>query len=72
MELKRSLFTYFEDVSTDNIFLERDGIASLERKMAETEKHVIHPLVYKILKLALLLPIAIVGVEISFSAFEYR
>lgn len=43
------LKTYFENIGTDDSFLEINGIAQLGRKMVETGKHSIHPLVSKLL-----------------------
>lgn len=38
--------------------------------MVETRKHLIHPLVYLLIKLAILLPVATTGVERAFSAMN--
>ncbi|WOG95842.1 hypothetical protein DCAR_0415171 [Daucus carota subsp. sativus] len=45
MELEWTLPTYFQDVTHDERFVGLDGIAELDRKMVETRKHLIHPLV---------------------------
>ena len=70
MELEWSLYTYSEDVSHDQRFGKLGGISGLATKMVETGKHLVHLTVYKLLKLALLLPVATAGVERSFSAMN--
>ncbi|XP_017248706.1 uncharacterized protein LOC108219712 [Daucus carota subsp. sativus] len=70
MELEWSLYTYIEDVSHDQRFGELGGISGLATKMVETGKDLVHPTVYKLLKLALLLPVATARVERSFSAMK--
>ncbi|WOH09921.1 hypothetical protein DCAR_0729381 [Daucus carota subsp. sativus] len=67
MELEWALPTYFQE---DERFVDLDGIAELGRKMVETRKHLIHPLVYLLIKLAMLLPVATAGVERAFSAMN--
>nr|XP_051221682.1 uncharacterized protein LOC127339930 [Lolium perenne] len=44
-----------------------EGLAS---KMVETEKHLVFPLVYKLMELALLLPVSTASVERAFSAMK--
>uniref|UniRef100_A0A453FPG6 HAT C-terminal dimerisation domain-containing protein n=1 Tax=Aegilops tauschii subsp. strangulata TaxID=200361 RepID=A0A453FPG6_AEGTS len=39
-------------------------------KMVETEKHLVFPLVYKLIELALLLPVSTASVERAFSAMK--
>ncbi|XP_074323643.1 uncharacterized protein LOC141660547 [Apium graveolens] len=53
MELKWALPTYFQDVTHDERFFNLDGIAELGRKMVEKKKHLIHPLVYLLIKLGM-------------------
>ena len=52
-------------------FLELKGIGDLARKIVETNKDVIYPLVYLLVKLVLTLPVATAIVERSFSAMKY-
>ena len=52
-------------------FLELNGIGDLARKMVETNKDVIYPLVYLLMKLVLTLYVATATVEKSFSAMKY-
>ena len=52
-------------------FLELKGIGDLARKMVETNKDVIYPLIYLLVKLVLTFSVATATVEISFSAMTY-
>ena len=52
-------------------FLELKGIEDLARKMVETNKDVIYPLVYLLIKLVLTLPVVTATVERSFLAMKY-
>ena len=45
-------------------------IESLATTMVETEKHLVFPLVYRIIELALLLPVSTASVERAFSAMK--
>ena len=53
------------------MFIELNGIDKLARKIVETEKDVTYPLVYLLVKLVLILPVATATVERSFSAMKY-
>ena len=46
------------------------GIGDVSRKMVETRKDIGYPLVFRLLTLALVLPVAIVTVERAFSAMK--
>ena len=46
------------------------GIGQLAEKMVEMKKNVSYPLVYSLVTLALILPVATVTVEIAFSAMN--
>ena len=54
-----------------NKFLELKGICDIARKLVETKKDIVYQLVYLLLKLALILPVAIAMVERAFSAIKY-
>ena len=58
------------DVRFDDQFSNINGITGLSQKLIETRKHIIYPLVFLLLKLALVLPVAIVSVERTFSAMN--
>jgi hypothetical protein len=45
-------------------------IGSLAVKMVETEKHMVFPLVYKLIELSLILPVSTASVERAFSAMK--
>ena len=51
-------------------FLVLSGIAELAKLMVDTKKHKTYPLVYRLLKLALVLPVATATVERCFSAMK--
>ena len=53
------------------MFLELKGIDELARKMVETQKDVTYSLVYLLVKLVLILPVATATVERSFSTMKY-
>ena len=46
------------------------GIGDLAQKMVETKKHVVYPLVYLLVKLALILPVATATIERAFSTMK--
>ena len=71
LALDNQLQTYIVDMRSNDEFLELKGIGDLARKMVETKKDVIYPLVYLLVKLVLTLPVATATVERSFSAIKY-
>ena len=70
MTLEFQLNTYIENVRKDQRFQELNGLTDLARVMVKTDKHITFPLVYKLLKLALTLPVATASVERCFSAMK--
>jgi hypothetical protein len=56
---------------SNDAFLELKGIDELDRNMVETQKDVIYPFVYLLVKLVLTLPAVTVIVERSFSIMKY-
>ncbi|KAL7230409.1 hypothetical protein ACSBR2_008819 [Camellia fascicularis] len=46
-------------------------IGDLTRKLVETKKDIVYPLVYLLVKLALILPVATATVERAFSAMKF-
>jgi len=58
------------DVRSSVEFSSLTGIGDLAKKMVETQRDIGYPLVYKLLKLALVLPVAIATVERAFSAMK--
>jgi hypothetical protein len=68
--LREQLETYIVHVRLHSAFSTCEDIASLAIKMVQTGKHVVFPLVYKLIELALLLPVSTASVERSFSAMN--
>ncbi|KAJ9563852.1 hypothetical protein OSB04_009012 [Centaurea solstitialis] len=68
--LGHELDIYYHSVYKDVRFANLSGIADLARLMVETRKHLSHPLVYRLLKLTLVLPVATATVERCFSAMK--
>ncbi|KAL7204026.1 hypothetical protein ACSBR2_017150 [Camellia fascicularis] len=56
---------------SSNEFSELKGISDLTRKLVETKKDIIYPLVYLLVKLALILTVATATVEKAFSAMKF-
>jgi hypothetical protein len=69
MVLGDQLDTYIIDLRSDDEFFGIENIASLVEKMVKTKKNLIFSLVYMLIKLPLLLPVATATVERVFSAY---
>uniref|UniRef100_I1P1W2 HAT C-terminal dimerisation domain-containing protein n=1 Tax=Oryza glaberrima TaxID=4538 RepID=I1P1W2_ORYGL len=67
-DLSHQLGLYTADVRDDGRFSNIQTIAELSQIMVETRKHLCYPLVYQLLKLVLVLPVATATVERCFSA----
>ncbi|KAI3746066.1 hypothetical protein L6452_08485 [Arctium lappa] len=70
MILEHELDIYYHFIYNDVRFANLNGIADLARSMVATRKHLSHPLVYRLLKLTLVLPVATATVERCFSAMK--
>ncbi|XP_023744251.1 uncharacterized protein LOC111892447 [Lactuca sativa] len=68
--LDGQLETYYHSLIDDDRFANLKGIADLSRLMMEIGKHRSFPLVYRLLKLTLVLPVATATVERCFSAMK--
>jgi hypothetical protein len=68
--LREQLETYIIHVRRHSAFATCEDIASLSIKMVETGKHVVFPLAYKLIELALLLPVSTASVERTFLAMN--
>ncbi|XP_037431879.1 zinc finger MYM-type protein 1-like [Triticum dicoccoides] len=68
--IREQLLTYISQVKRHASFSTCDGVQSLAMKMVETEKHLVFPLVYKLIELALILPVSTASVERAFSAMK--
>ncbi|XP_076952997.1 uncharacterized protein LOC143626965 [Bidens hawaiensis] len=64
------LNVFYHSVKEDERFAKLDGIRDLFRLMVESGKYLSFPLVYRILKLALILPVATATVERCFSKLK--
>jgi hypothetical protein len=51
-------------------FVTCEDIQSLSMKMVQTEKHLVFSLIYKLIELALILPVLTISVERAFSAMS--
>ncbi|GAV82286.1 Dimer_Tnp_hAT domain-containing protein, partial [Cephalotus follicularis] len=71
MPLDNQLETYIIDIRTSCKFSNIKGIGGLAKKLVETKKDIVYPLVYLLLKLTLILPVATASVERVFSAMKY-
>ncbi|XP_071728122.1 uncharacterized protein [Rutidosis leptorrhynchoides] len=70
IDLEEQLDMYHHSVRHDERFDNLVGIADLARVMVETRKYLSYPLVYRLLKLALVLPVATATVERCLSAMK--
>ncbi|XP_058783530.1 uncharacterized protein LOC131658224 [Vicia villosa] len=62
--------TYIIDMRMSAEFASLKGINDLSKKLVATKRHIVYPLLYKLLKLALILPVATATVERSFFAMK--
>ena len=69
-ELSHDLCLYIADVREDARFSNINTISELSQKMVEMRKHHRYPLVYRLLKLVLVLPVATATVERCFSGMK--
>nr|GEU82751.1 hypothetical protein [Tanacetum cinerariifolium] len=68
--LHMELGVYYQIMRSDKDFDKLDGIVKLAEKMVDKKKHTSHPLVYRLFKLALDLPLATTTVERCFSKMK--
>ncbi|TYK00355.1 copia-type polyprotein [Cucumis melo var. makuwa] len=68
--LEDQLQNYIIDVCSDNMFVGLTSIGDLSQKMVITAKDKVYPLVYRLLTLALILPVTMATVERTFSAMS--
>ncbi|XP_077249175.1 uncharacterized protein LOC143888621 [Tasmannia lanceolata] len=69
-ELDNQLETYILDMRSNTHFVNLKGIRDVAEKMVEKGKHALYPLVYKLITLILILPVATATVERAFSAMK--
>ncbi|XP_074321986.1 uncharacterized protein LOC141659131 [Apium graveolens] len=70
MALEHELIMYIDNVKDDKRFAHLNGISDLAKLMVQTRKHLSYPLIYRLLKLTLVLPVATATVEMCFSAMK--
>ncbi|XP_062100138.1 uncharacterized protein LOC133806020 [Humulus lupulus] len=70
MILDDQLETYIIDVRSTEKFLGLKSIGDLAQKMVETKKNIVYPLVYRLITLALILPVVTATVERVFSSMN--
>ncbi|XP_023754206.2 uncharacterized protein LOC111902624 [Lactuca sativa] len=70
IDLERQLEIFYHSCIKDERFTSLKGISDLSRLMVSTGKHWSYPLVYKLLKLDLILPVATPSVERCFSKMK--
>ena len=68
LQLELQLDNYIDDVQRDERFQGLENIVDLSVKLVETKRHKVYDMVYLLLKLVLLLPVATASVERVFSA----
>ncbi|XP_019098319.1 PREDICTED: uncharacterized protein LOC104773886 [Camelina sativa] len=70
ISLEQELSIYIDNVRNDDRFSNLKNLGDLARLLVETRKHMSYPLVYRLLKLVLILPVATATVERCFSAMK--
>ena len=68
--LASQLENYYMDLQDDREFLEVNNLLELSQKLVEMNKHITYPMVYKLVKLALILPVSTASVERVFSTLN--
>ncbi|KDO39207.1 hypothetical protein CISIN_1g040941mg [Citrus sinensis] len=71
LALETQLDVYITDVGSDNKFSGLKRTGELARKLVETKKYKLYSLVYLLVTLALILPVATTTVERTFSAMNF-
>nr|ABA94667.1 hAT family dimerisation domain containing protein [Oryza sativa Japonica Group] len=68
--LRDQLDTFISNVRSDLDFSSCSDLGKLAAKMVQTDRHTVFPLVYRLIELALILPVATATVERAFSAMN--
>ena len=68
--LSQKLQSFLSDMRIDGRFFNVEDLVSLAKKMKETMKYRVFPMVYRLVELTLLLPVATTSVERVFSAMK--
>ncbi|KAM3219992.1 hypothetical protein P3L10_024523 [Capsicum annuum] len=70
--LENQLSSYIVDVrDVDERFSNLNGLCDLSKRLVQTKKHSNYPFVFRLVKLALLLPVATTSVERAFLAMKF-
>lgn len=69
--IRHELENFLVSVRLDERFSDIEDLSSLSKKMVETMKEKMFPLVYRLIELVLLLPVATATVERVFSGMKY-
>jgi hypothetical protein len=67
-KLELQLDNYIDDIRQDDCFKDLDNLVDLSVKLVETSRHTVYDMVYLLLKLVLILPVATATIERAFSA----
>uniref|UniRef100_A0A0D3B8F7 HAT C-terminal dimerisation domain-containing protein n=1 Tax=Brassica oleracea var. oleracea TaxID=109376 RepID=A0A0D3B8F7_BRAOL len=70
LSLEQRLEIYIDNIRRDERFKNVKNLGDLSCLMVKTQKHIAHPLVYRLLKLVLTLPVTTASVERCFSAMK--
>jgi hypothetical protein len=65
------LGNFIADIKKDVLFEGLENLVDLSLKLVQTKRHKVYDLVYTLLKLVLLLPVATAGVDRAFSAMTF-
>jgi hypothetical protein len=68
--LKDQLEIFIIDMRADLDFLSCNDLGGLAVRMVQSDRHVVFPLLYRLIELALILPVATISVERAFSAMN--
>jgi hypothetical protein len=71
LKLELQLGNFIADIKKDVLFEGLENLVDLSLKLVQTKRHKVYDLVYTLLKLVLLLPVATAGVERAFSAMTF-
>ncbi|XP_057248367.1 uncharacterized protein LOC104890039 [Beta vulgaris subsp. vulgaris] len=71
MSLELQLDIFIENMRSDNRFRDLNDLNSLSMKLVETNRHKTYPLIFLLIKLMLILPVATASVERVFSKMTY-
>ncbi|XP_028550663.1 uncharacterized protein LOC110095983 isoform X2 [Dendrobium catenatum] len=70
VSLDHQLATYIIDMRTSDEFTSLTSIAALAQQIVKAKKNIVYPMVYRLIILALTLPVATATVERAFSAMK--